>query len=205
MAEQAINTIYGLGDQPDALCSSILKEMTTRVFSPAPPTTPDAAPELEVDSDAMQVDDVVSPAPESTIEGETLQAARSASSSSLATDGQLASSFQLSQLIFVAGHCAIKQLVHLELVERDIKRRKAVEDKEKAAAGAGKTVAQDELDQVAGSVEDEIGDIIAGTKEHELLYGPQSLLAIFGPLAVKIVSQPKLFRVCYLFFRRNIC
>ena len=107
-------------------------------------------------------------------------------------DPLLADAFALSQLIFVAGHCAIKQLVHLELVERDIKRRRVEADKTKAG---GKAVGQDELDQVAGSVEDEVGDVIAHTKEIELLYGPESLMAVFGPMAVQIVSQPKLYKV----------
>lgn len=33
----------------------------------------------------------------------------------------------------------------------------------------------EELDQVAGNVEDEIGELIAAVRKTELLYGPQSL------------------------------
>jgi condensin complex subunit 1 len=33
MAEQAINTIYLLGEQPDALCSDMLKHLTAKVFA----------------------------------------------------------------------------------------------------------------------------------------------------------------------------
>ncbi|SCV74340.1 BQ2448_6772 [Microbotryum intermedium] len=183
MAEQALNTIYSLGDQPDALCSAILREMTTRVFGPkasapsreATPTGDEAAgnesaPEIGDDDDAA-----------------TTRPSTPTPNAGTPVNGN---AFHLSQLIFVAGHCAIKQLVHIELVERDLKRRKADEDKK----GATKSAGQDELDQVAGSVEDEIGDVIASTKEKELLYGPRSLLAVFGPMAATIVSQPKVYR-----------
>lgn len=152
MAEQALNTIYGLGDQPDSLCSTILQTMTARVFGNEPAADADEEAPL------------------------------------------YGNSFELSQLMHVAGHCAIKQIVHLELIERDVKRRKAEEDK-KAAGGAAKSATQDELEQVAGSAEDDIGDMIAQTKEKELLYGPDSLLAVFGPMAAAIVSQPKVYRV----------
>lgn len=188
MAEQAINTIYALGEQPDALCSTILREMTQRVFGPqatAPATeeTPRAdEPDTEVEKGDQD---------EEMADVEKTQAQRSTSTAST-SEPDISSSYQLSQVIFVAGHCAIKQLVHLELVERDIKRRRVEADKNKVG---GKTVGQDELDQVAGSVEDEVGDVIAHTKEFELLYAPDALLATFGPMAAQIVAQPKVYRV----------
>lgn len=189
MAEQAVNTIYALGDQPDALLSSILREMTTRVFSPKSPTpTPAPEEEIPIEDATIQSDDTPStPAPKQ----------RSTSTNSSLPDSSFGNAFELSQLLFVAGHCAIKQLVHLELVERDTKRRKAEESKKPGA----KVVGQDELDQVAGSIEDDIGDLIAVAKESELLYGPRSLLAVFGPMAASIVAQPKIYKVSlYLLF-----
>ena len=33
MAEQAINTVYALGERPDLLCSSLIKNLTRRVFA----------------------------------------------------------------------------------------------------------------------------------------------------------------------------
>jgi condensin complex subunit 1 len=199
MAEQAVNTIYALGDQPDALCSVVLREMTTRVFGPkaAPaPVTPDDGQQPDEDAgepDVSAEGETVAEK-EDTVDGEDAPAPASQSET---RDPAFGNTFELSQLIFVAGHCAIKQLVHLELVERDIKRRKAADDKKAGAKAAG----QDELDQVAGSVEDEIGDVIAATKERELLYGPQSLLSVFGPMAATIVSQPKIYRVRFLLWR----
>ncbi|KAM0787854.1 hypothetical protein ACM66B_003907 [Microbotryomycetes sp. NB124-2] len=175
MAEQAVNAIYTLGDQPDALCSAILRSMTARVFGPKGQQQQN---ESQGD-DAEAVDE--SP--------ETEQAQQDVSAATSTSTPSHGNAIDLAQLIFVAGHCAIKQFVHLELIERDLKRRKAEDDKK---AGT-KSATQDELEQVAGSIEDEIGDAIAAAKERELLYGPQSLLAMFGPMAATIVSQPKVY------------
>jgi hypothetical protein len=53
----------------------------------------------------------------------------------------------------------------------------------------------EELDQVAGNAEDEIGERIAAVRETELLYGPQSLLALYGPLLVHVCGSPHKFKV----------
>lgn len=189
MAEQAINTIYGLGDQPDALCSDILRTMTVRVFDALKPTasrSESAAPEDDVEMQDSREGTPVNTPP---FEGDTGETPRAPNTNS--TPKPTGDAFELSQLLFVAGHSAIKQLVHLELIERDVKRRKAEENKK---AGA-KSAAQDELEQVAGSTEDDIGDSIAYSKETELLYGENSLLAVYGPMAATIVAQPKVYRV----------
>ncbi|GAA5885058.1 hypothetical protein JCM16303_006383 [Sporobolomyces ruberrimus] len=190
MAEQAVNTIYVLGDQPDALCSEMLRQMTARVFgSQSSSKTPkETAKEGEdekggAEGETMDEDQT---ADETRLEEEK----EDEGDSNAQAEPSTGNAFELSQLIFVAGHCAIKQLVHLELVERDLKRRKAEDDKSKG----GKKSGDDELDQVAGSVEDEIGDTIAIAREKELMYGPQSLLHVFGPMAASIVSQPKVYR-----------
>lgn len=198
MAEQAVNTIYSLGDQPDALCAAILREMTERVFK-----AHEEEPEVEGEEGESVRDESVAPTPtQADEEGTPTQSqypqtpSRFASQTPGPTPGPpptkkvIGNAFELSQLLFVAGHCAIKQMVHLELVERDLKRRKAEEDKK-----APKTADKDDIEAVAGSVEDDIGESIAHYKEHELLYGGESLLAVYGPMAAAIVSQPKLYRV----------
>lgn len=57
----------------------------------------------------------------------------------------------------------------------------------------------EELDQVAGNAEDEIGERIAAIRESELLYGAESLLAIYGPMIVHICGSPHKFKVCVQF------
>ena len=72
-----------------------------------------------------------------------------------------------------------------------------MEGDKQAAANSPNRAAKDgeELDQVAGNAEDEIGDRIAGVRETELLYGPESLLAIYGPMIVHICGSPHKFKV----------
>ena len=53
----------------------------------------------------------------------------------------------------------------------------------------------EELDQVAGNVEDEIGERIALVRETELSYVPQSLLALYGPLLVHVCGGSHKFKV----------
>ncbi|KAH9970214.1 non-SMC mitotic condensation complex subunit 1 [Lactifluus volemus] len=84
---------------------------------------------------------------------------------------EIGDAFKLSQLLFVVGHVAVKYIVYLELVEREWKRQKQ-EISEKIARGTGNDAASkdgDELDQVAGNAEDEIGDRIAPVRETELV------------------------------------
>ena len=52
----------------------------------------------------------------------------------------------------------------------------------------------EELDQVAGNVEDEIGERIAAIRETEFLYGPLSLLAIYGSMFVHVCGSPHKFK-----------
>ena len=53
----------------------------------------------------------------------------------------------------------------------------------------------EELDQVAGNAEDEIGERIAAVRENEML-SVQSLLGTFGALVVQIAGSPHKFKVC---------
>jgi hypothetical protein len=69
-------------------------------------------------------------------------------------------------------------------------------DKKVSKSKNGKEKENDELDQVAGNAEDEIGDRIAAVRETELLYGPTSLLAVYGPMIVHICGSPHKFKVC---------
>ncbi|KAI5117543.1 hypothetical protein M0805_004372 [Coniferiporia weirii] len=188
MAEQAINTIYALGEHPDLLCNELIKSLARRVFSaqnkgehPERPKSPNA-----MDEDVQDNGDV-----QATL---SVQSTQSTQPSTSAGKGD---AFELSQLLFVVGHVAIKQIVYLELVEREWKRQKDEKEKaEKGATGDGTKQPKDgeELEQVAGNAEDEIGERIAAVRESELLYGPDSLLAIFGPMIVHICGSPHKYK-----------
>jgi condensin complex subunit 1 len=127
----------------------------------------------------------------------------------------------LSQLLFIVGHVAIKQIVHLELCELDFKRRKQEkQEKEKEKANAsraslgastssrrtasashakdkdkGKEEEEaDELDLIGGTTEDDFTEAMQHIRERELLYGPTSLLAHFGPMVSEICANNTTYR-----------
>ncbi|KAJ5573055.1 hypothetical protein N7450_010039 [Penicillium hetheringtonii] len=168
VAEQAISAIYTLSKHPDVLCSDILRRKTRFVFQPhlqRPSSSHTTTSAEEQNSEA--------PAP-----AEDQQANSKPSSTAL------------SQLLYVVGHIAIKQIVHLELCELDFKRRKAEQEKTKAAETAGqKNEDDDELDLIGGTTEDDFTDAMAHIRERELLYGEHSLLARFGPLVAEICAN----------------
>ncbi|KAK8845335.1 hypothetical protein IAR55_006048 [Kwoniella newhampshirensis] len=182
MAEQAINTIYLLGEQPDALCSGIIKNLTAKVFDK--PSGSDGSPSVEAeDGDAEQAEE----------EGKDSEKADGDASLEQDEKKDQTGSFRLAQLVFVVGHVSIKHIVYLELVEREFKRRKDENAKQKAAAKSAEKDSND-LDAVAGNAEDDIGDLISGIREKELLFGDKSLLAVYGPMIAHICASPKRYR-----------
>ncbi|PMD42644.1 hypothetical protein L207DRAFT_457118 [Hyaloscypha variabilis F] len=172
VAEQAISAIYTLSNHPDTLCSEILRRKTRHVFAQRTAKTP------EPEQEATQLQ---SPPPEPTTEAEP----------------KLKGSVALSQLLFIVGHVAIKQIVHLELCELDFKRRKAESEKnktsEKPEDKAAKEAA-DDLDMIGGTTEDDFTEAMTHIRERELLYGENSLLANFGPLVSEICSNNTTYR-----------
>jgi condensin complex subunit 1 len=203
LAEQIIGAIYALSKHPDVLCSAIIRRKTKAVFTPKPRESKQVDNlKQEVDVVDSQIDDdgdvemseIPSPPPEPEQEKEEEEpAAEDAGQSALS----------LSQLLFVVGHVALKQIVHLELIEQDFKRRKAAKEKAGSSASpataAGKTGKkgskpepedeQDEMDLIGGTTEDDFTDALAHIRERELLYGQTSLLTNFGPLVKEICSN----------------
>ncbi|KAL3486176.1 armadillo-type protein [Aspergillus germanicus] len=168
VAEQAIGAIYALSKHPDVLCSDIVKRKTRSVFQPQ-------IQRPSSSSSAMDEDQRPGTA-----------------STEKSTTGQKTSSAALSQLLFVVGHIAIKQIVHLELCELDFKRRKAEQEKNKPASAAqndDEAAEADELDLIGGTTEDDFTEAMAHIRERELLYGENSLLSNFGPLVAEICAN----------------
>ncbi|KAF2795451.1 hypothetical protein K505DRAFT_302034 [Melanomma pulvis-pyrius CBS 109.77] len=194
VAEQAISAIYVLAKHPDVLCSEILRRKTKHVFPSQVLSRPTSSGSPAEEADLMDVDETPG-AP--TEEPAQLKKQNSASA--------------LSQLLFIVGHVAIKQIVHLELCEQEFKRRKAEKEKTAAPSESPASVATsaakkgrkkggnkektpapeeaDELDLMAGTTEDDFTEAIAHIRERELLFGPQSLLANFGPMVSDICAN----------------
>lgn len=214
--EQAINAIYAISKHPDVLCSEIIRHKAKAVFSPQRPRSnsderPDSrdsqksesaqnanaepvqaeGEDIEMGEDGGETTAAVTPVTN------TPQKSSPEKAQKAKRDGAIA----LSQLLFIVGHVAIKQIVHLELCELDFKRRK--QEKEKVAA-AEKAEAEsrrssknadkenepaDELDLIGGTTEDDFTEAMQHIRERELLYGPDSLLAAFGPLVSEICAN----------------
>lgn len=114
MAEQAINTIYALGEHPDALCNTMIKNLTKRAF-----TSREKAVVTEKGPEAMEEDQ---PVGDKTDDGDITMIQDGSTQDEKEKD--VGDVFELSQLLFVVGHVAIKHIVFLELVEREWKRQK---------------------------------------------------------------------------------
>lgn len=173
LAEQAINAIYAVAKHPDVLCSEIIRRKTRHVFGRSAQSRPVSRDETNVLPDA---DPTMTQIPSS--QGEP--------------SNKRDNAVNLSQLLFIVGHVAIKQIVHLELCELDFKRRK--QEKEKLASQGEKDKEKDkeeadELDLIGGTSEDDFTEAMAHIRERELLYGPDSLLALFGPLVSEICAN----------------
>lgn len=92
----------------------------------------------------------------------------------------------LSQLLFIVGHVGIKTIEHLEKLEAEFKKRKHETETKKLDKGES---AENELEMIGGTSEDDFTDAVVYIKERELLFGEKSLLARFGPLAKEICSD----------------
>lgn len=104
-----------LGEHPDTLCAEIIRNKTAEVFgdrsTSETPASQDVDPGLpndsmDIDYD-MSMSQQVLPFPQNPVHR---------------------SSFELSQLLFIVGHVAIKQIVHLEVVEAAWKKKKTSTD-----------------------------------------------------------------------------
>ena len=189
VAEQAIGAIYALSKHPDVLCSNIIRRKTRFVFQQQSRPT----------SSAGQGDESRLPSPPA----------------DESTEPKQRGSLALSQLLFIVGHVAIKQIVHLELCELDFKRRKAEQEKNKSSTtnaspqkgGKSQTPAedQDELDLIGGTTEDDFTEAMAHIRERELLYGVNSLLSNFGPLVSEICSNSTAYKDANLQAAATLC
>ncbi|KAG4304581.1 hypothetical protein PORY_001974 [Pneumocystis oryctolagi] len=106
--------------------------------------------------------------------------------------------FLLSQLLFIVGHVALKQIVYIELCESEFKRKKSDNEKAKKLQSHSSVISNtdsNELDFVAGTTEDDFSDVMNYIREYELLYGDNSLLARFCPLIQEICSNSHLYKV----------
>ncbi|TFB02917.1 Condensin complex subunit 1 [Trichoderma ghanense] len=169
VAEQAINAIYALSKHPDILCSAIIRRKAKEVFG-----RPSSRPNSRDQHTPPEFADPRSPG---------------AMPASPEKPKKRDDAIALSQLLFIVGQVAIKQIVHLELCELDFKRRKQEKEKQAPSKADKDKEDADELDLIGGTTEDDFTEAMAHIRERELLYGPTSLLATFGPLVSEICAN----------------
>lgn len=68
-------------------------------------------------------------------------------------------------------------------------------DKEANLSPTKKDEEQDELDLIGGTTEDDFSEAMTIIRERELLYGPNSLLAMFGPMVAEICANNIMYKV----------
>ncbi|ORE10875.1 ARM repeat-containing protein [Rhizopus microsporus var. microsporus] len=177
LAEQAINTIYMLCEHPETLCQQLIYQKTVKVFgdrelTPSFSDTATNAESMILDYDMSQVQQNL-PFPQNPVHQ---------------------SSMELSQLFFMVGHVALKQIVHLEIIESAWKKKRSQKlEKDGKEKDTHKDAVEEELEQVGGTAEDDIGEAVVRIREKEILYGSQSLLARYGPLLVEVCARNKLY------------
>lgn len=110
-SEQAVNTIYALSEHPDTLCGEIVKKLASRIFDIPHPKEAVVA-DVDACAEALEAN--------LTIDDDDSSESLVRSSNPLQCGA-----FDLAKLSFIVGHVAIKQIVHLELIESEWKRRKA--------------------------------------------------------------------------------
>lgn len=175
VAEQAISAIYTLSKHPDTLCSDILRRKIKYIFQRSSSVVPES-------EQLKEPDQLLTPPPEPSISPEI----------------NIKGSIAISQLLFIVGHIAIKQIVHIEVCELNFKWRKAETEKNKSgieeSSGKATNNVEDDLDLISGTTEDDFTEAMLHIRERELLYGKNSLLANFGPFVTEICSNNTTYR-----------
>eukprot|EP01116_Phalansterium_solitarium_P025583 TRINITY_DN985_c0_g1_i5.p1 TRINITY_DN985_c0_g1~~TRINITY_DN985_c0_g1_i5.p1 ORF type:complete len:1640 (+),score=672.83 TRINITY_DN985_c0_g1_i5:197-5116(+) len=216
LAEQAINTIYALSEQPDKLCATVIKTYAGRVFAGLRGTAaPQVAEANAVDEQQQQQhaaadddDDVAAAADDDDQQQQQQHAAaavkREGGGSNKSTTTQVPVG-ELSKLLFALGHVALKQIVHVDEIQAELRRRRADADRSKldAADGtkkrrAGKGGKGGKEAAGASTIEQELG-VAQAAEEHEAerlqemaereIVSGRNLVGAFGPLVALVCAN----------------
>jgi condensin complex subunit 1 len=125
LAEQVINTVYALGEHPDNFCDELIKNLTIRAFSRPPKAAGESvAKDPDVMNENHPADTTIDTGDVSMLDATQATQAQTTQATQDNDERDVGDAFELSQLLFVVGHVAIKQIVFLELIEREWKRQK---------------------------------------------------------------------------------
>ena len=116
--------VYALGEHPDTFCNELIKKPRVRASSRPPQAASDP---VAKDPDVMDEDHPADTTIEDTGDVSMLEATQATQTTQVTQDTNekdVGDAFELNQLLFLVGHVAIKQIVFLELIEREWKRQK---------------------------------------------------------------------------------
>jgi condensin complex subunit 1 len=102
-------------------------------------------------------------------------------------NGHETSKAQLGKLLLMIGQVAACFSDHLEVIERH---GKETAQKIDASSSNG---ANSDLAKVSASTEDDFTELVKGVREHEVLFGSNSILSILGPLVISVCSNNTIF------------
>ncbi|KAJ1506224.1 Condensin complex subunit [Coelomomyces lativittatus] len=164
-AQTAIRTIYMKCTQPMVLLNDLLKHMCPFHTS---------LPSLRTTHEGGNL--VKSP---TSVHEEAFSSSQEAVK--MASPPTRVSARALSRFCFVLGQVAIQQLVYLDKIESSYKKSKALTSTTKDD--------QSGLFHVVGSAEDVFTENMHAIRELELMYGPQSVLAYYAPMVVRLAEH----------------
>ncbi|KAF6776803.1 hypothetical protein AHF37_03696 [Paragonimus kellicotti] len=161
MMEQAIGTIYDLAESPETIVANVISSIADKLIrkvSPKPTDTLQPTPEgpapFACEHVAVTDDEIP----------ELLKEIKEDPERLVDSIHLVCPSFYLSRFLALAGHCCLKQLVHLEsTVLTELKRRAALKEERDAKAKPSKLYLQTDPDEPLGPRMDltqETADII---------------------------------------------
>eukprot|EP01127_Copromyxa_protea_P011016 TRINITY_DN2736_c2_g1_i1.p1 TRINITY_DN2736_c2_g1~~TRINITY_DN2736_c2_g1_i1.p1 ORF type:complete len:1452 (+),score=318.59 TRINITY_DN2736_c2_g1_i1:57-4412(+) len=159
-AEQAVIAIYNVCEGPDIFMGDIIKTMTSRLFPTCFPDGRYKSPRKQTSSQAASQITAVT------------------------TDGQVKAS-EVAKLFFLIGQVALRQLIYVEDIHKEIRRKLVAESESKKA----KNSAEEE------AIEKELGTALAAQQEQEekdekeakdQIVSTKNLLGVFGPMITSV-------------------
>ena len=175
-AETAINTFYTLSESPDQYAALLIRAYAANVF-------PQFTNHSNTDSPTSSQEEEGA----KTEEKDESEEDRSDSLQGKLKSGNKTSA--LSKLLFLAGHVSLRQLVHLEDIHNEIRRRRdaLTKYKEENTLSKKNNAGDDELEMASSATSDEADDDLKEKLTQDLIR--TGLLGIFAPVIVNIVKN----------------
>lgn len=174
--DRAIALIYQLAENPDEICTDILRHCY-----------------VQFQEEVMQEKNEIEPPAVNSEDKQTLSSADNSNAGKLPT-------YLLSHLFSLVGSVALQQVVHLEnAVSAELRRRRMIREEQEAKKDArnkhrkskdnNESGLDEEMGLVGASAEDTEAELVRKICETELL-NAQNLLSVFVPMVLKVCNNP---------------